>query len=179
MPNDSLLQPGVTCTRRKARPQPDSPPVIECAWIGVDPGRGGAVALLPQASSAKVVDYPGEARLASEVLQGWLIDHDVQLVAIEAVASRPGQGVRSVFTFGRSFGEWLGILAALGIPHVLVPPQQWQRGLVRPSDGPDPKSRSLSVARRLFPDIDLSRKKDHHRSDALLLAYWAKRGGGR
>ena len=153
--------------------------MTEHAWIGVDPGRGGAVALLPQESSAKVVEYPGDARLASEVLQGWLIDYDIQLVAIEAAASRPGQGVRSVFTFGRSFGEWLGILAALGIPHVLVTPRQWQRGLVRPSDGPDPKSRSLTVARRLFPDIDFSRKKDHHRSDALLLAYWAKQGGTR
>jgi crossover junction endodeoxyribonuclease RuvC len=81
-----------------------------------------------------------------------------------------------VFTFGRSFGEWLGILAALGIPHVLVTPRQWQRGLVRPSDGPDPKCRSLAVARRLFPDIDLHRKKDHHCADALLIAYWAKKG---
>lgn len=149
------------------------------AWIGVDPGKSGAVALLPQADPAKVVDYHGDARMASEVLRGWLIGYDVELVAIEAAASRPGQGVRSVFTFGRSFGEWLGILAALGIPHVLVTPQEWQRGLVRPSDGPDPKSRSLAVARRLFPDIDLSRKKDHHRSDALLLAYWAKQGGPR
>jgi hypothetical protein len=153
--------------------------MLEHAWIGVDPGLRGAVALLPQSGPVEVVDYPGDARRASQVLQAWLIGYDIDLVAIEAATSRPGQGVRSVFTFGRSFGEWLGILAVLGVPHVLVPPRQWQRGMVRPSDGPDPKSRSLAVARRLFPDIDLHRKKDYHRSDALLLAYWAKRGGAR
>lgn len=140
---------------------------------------GGAMALLPEAGPPQVADYPGDARGVTGTLQGWLLDYDVQCVAIESASSRPGQGVRSVFTFGRAFGEWLGILAALGIPHLLVTPQQWQRGLVRPSDGPDPKSRSLAVARRLFPDIDLGRKKDHHRSDALLLAFWAKRGGQR
>jgi len=153
--------------------------IAERGWIGVDPGRNGAVALLPDAGGPIVVGYPGDATMASQVLQAWLIGYDIELVAIEAASSRPGQGVRSVVTFGRSFGEWLGILAALGIPHVLVPPQQWQRGLVRPSDGPDPKSRSLAVARRLFPDIDLGRKKGHHRADALLFAYWAKRGRGR
>jgi len=149
----------------------------ENAWIGVDPGISGAMALVPETSPPQVADYPGNPRDITGTLQGWLIDYDVQLVAIEAASSRPGQGVRSVFTFGRSFGEWLGILAALGIPHLLVTAREWQRGLVRPSDGSDPKSRSLTVARRLFPEIDLHRKKDHHRSDALLLAYWAKRGG--
>ena len=151
----------------------------EHAWIGVDPGLRGAMALLPRSGAARVADYPGDARMASKALCGWLVGYDIELVAIEAAASRPGQGVHSVFTFGRSFGEWLGILAALGIPHVLVSPRQWQRGVVRPSDGPDPKSRSLAVARRLFPDIDLHRKKDHHRADALLLAYWAKQGGAK
>jgi ERCC4-type nuclease len=32
-------------------------------------------------------------------------------------------------------------------------------------------------ARRLFPDADLGRKKDHGRADALLLAWWARRQG--
>jgi crossover junction endodeoxyribonuclease RuvC len=117
--------------------------------------------------------------LAAGQLRSWAIAHEITRAAVEAASSYAEQGVRSAFTFGRSFREWLGILAALGIPHVLVTPQQWQHGLVRPPDGADQKSRSLTVARRLFPDIDLSRKKDHHRSDALLLAYWAKQGGTR
>jgi crossover junction endodeoxyribonuclease RuvC len=54
-------------------------------------------------------------------------------------------------------------------------PREWQKGLVRPSDGKDPKERSLTVARRLFPDAELSRKKDHNRADALLLAWWARK----
>lgn len=149
------------------------------AWIGVNPGRRGAIALLPGSGPAQLVDYHGGARLAGDVLRGWLIDFDVQLVAIEVTSSWSRRVVRPVSAFGRSFGGWLGVLVVLGIPHLLVPPREWQRGLVRPSDGSDPKSRSLAVAHRLFPNVDLSRRKDHHRSDALLLAYWAKRGSRR
>ena len=83
-----------------------------------------------------------------------------------------------MFTFGRNLGAWEGLLAALHISYVMPAPQQWQRGLIMPSDGADPKARSLAVARRLFPDADLSRKKDHGRADALLLAWWARRQGG-
>jgi len=36
---------------------------------------------------------------------------------------------------------------------------------------------SLTVARRLFPNLDLHRKADHNRADALLIAEWARRQG--
>jgi hypothetical protein len=143
------------------------------AWLGIDPGLGGAMALIPSDGAPIVVDYPGDATLSSDALRSWLIDYDIELVAVEAVHSMPGQGVRSMFTFGRSFGEWLGILAALGISHTLVAPQEWQRGVIHASDGTDPKARSLAAARRLFPTCELGRKRDHNRADALLLARWA------
>ena len=56
-------------------------------------------------------------------------------------------------------------------------PHNWQKGLVLPSEGPDPKARSLAVARRLFPDqLDkLKRKGDHNRADALLIAEYTRR----
>jgi crossover junction endodeoxyribonuclease RuvC len=87
----------------------------------------------------------------------------------------PKQGVTSVFSFGENFGIWQGILAALGIPFLMPRPREWQKGLVRPSDGHDTKSRSLAVARRLFPDAPLAKKKDHNRADALLLAWWSRK----
>lgn len=46
--------------------------------------------------------------------------------------------------------------------------------LPKASDDQDAKARSLAVARRLFPDVSLSRKKDHGKADALLLAWWAR-----
>lgn len=147
------------------------------AWIGIDPGKEGAAALIFRDGQV-VTDWPGDAAGAAELLLTWRPEYNVELVALERVGSMPGQGVKSMFSFGENFGTWQGILAALGIPHVMPRPQQWQRGLVMPSDGADPKARSLAVARRLFPDADLSRKKDHGRADALLLAWWARRQGG-
>ena len=90
----------------------------------------------------------------------------------------PKQGVSSTFTFGQNFGQWEGIIAAMSLPCLQPTPQDWQKGLVRKSDSEDPKARALIAARRLFPDVDLSRKKDHGRADALLLAWWARRQGG-
>ena len=61
--------------------------------------------------------------------------------------------------------------------YVTPRPQEWQRGIVDRKAGKDTKAASLATARRLFPDADLGRKKDHGRADALLLAWWARRQG--
>ena len=81
----------------------------------------------------------------------------------------------STFAFGANFGTWQGILAALGIPYSMPTPQQWQKGLIVNSDGPDSKARALAVARRFFPTVDLHRKGDHGKADALLLALYASK----
>ena len=148
------------------------------AYVGIDPGKGGASALITSEGEVVTVDYPGDVTLAADLLRGWKIEFDIRLAALESAHSMPGQGVKSVFSFGRNFGAWEGILAALGIPYALVSPREWQKGMVKPSDGSDPKTRSLAVARRLFPSVDLSHKKDHGRADSLLLAYWARRNDG-
>lgn len=147
------------------------------AWIGIDPGKSGAIALIHRDGQI-AEDWPGDAAGAAEMLLTWRLEFSIELVALERVHAMPGQGVKSMFSFGQNLGQWQGILAALQIPYVMPRPQEWQRGLVNPSDGPDAKARSLAVARRLFPDADLSRKKDHGRADALLLAWWARRQGG-
>lgn len=148
------------------------------AWIGIDPGKSGAVALIHE-DGELVQDWPGSPAGAADVLTDWRTEYRVELAGLELVHSMPGQGVKSMFTFGENFGAWQGLLSALRIPFVMPRPREWQAGLVRPSDGPDTKTRSLNVARRLFPDAELSRKKDHGRADALLLAWWARQQSGR
>jgi crossover junction endodeoxyribonuclease RuvC len=145
------------------------------AHIGIDPGQSGAVALISNAGDILVEDWPGDPVAAADLLRGWCTAYNIRHACLERVASRPGQGVSSVFTFGTNFGTWQGILAALAIPYSLPTPQAWQKGLIVPSDGADSKARSLAVARRLFPTVDLHRKGDHGKSDALLLALFAKR----
>lgn len=149
----------------------------ERAWIGIDPGKSGAIALIHR-DGELVLDWPGDPASAADVLTTWRMEYRIELAALERVHAMPGQGVKSMFTFGQNFGQWEGILAALGIPHLQPGPQEWQKGLVKASDGQDTKARALTVARRLFPDVDLSRKKDHGKADALLLAWWARSQGG-
>ena len=144
------------------------------AFVGIDPGASGAMAVLPEGDSPLVEDWPGDPGAAAEILRSWATEYHIQLAALESVHAMPKQGVSSTFRFGVNFGAWQGILSALDLPYLMPRPTEWQKGLVRKSDGPDPKARSLAVARRLFPDADLSRKKDHGRADSLLLAWWAK-----
>lgn len=148
------------------------------AFIGIDPGKTGAAALIHR-DGCIVADWPGCPAGVADLLTTWRIEYAVELVALERVHAMPKQGVASTFTFGQNFGQWEGVLAALHIPYTMPTPQQWQKGLVMPSDGADPKARSLTVARRLFPGADLSLKKHHGRADALLLAWWPKSQGGR
>jgi crossover junction endodeoxyribonuclease RuvC len=86
-----------------------------------------------------------------------------------------GQGVTSVFSFGRSLGVVEGILGALRIKNSLVTPQTWQKGIAVTGG----KDGSRARAMELFPDqIELfKRVKDDGRSDAALIALWGNKNG--
>ncbi|TAN71907.1 MAG: hypothetical protein EPN20_04200 [Magnetospirillum sp.] len=63
----------------------------------------------------------------------------------EAVGAMPGQGVSSVFAFGKVFGLALGILAANFIPHTLVTPQRWKRALEGPAEKDGARARASQL----------------------------------
>ena len=143
------------------------------AWLGIDPGKTGAVAYLTKDGLTGVFDYVDAVSNAREL--GLLkATFNIQLAVLEKVSAMPKQGVSSSFNFGVNYGEWIGILAALGIPFYNPSVKAWQKEIVRKTDGNDPKERSLVVARRLFPNEELGRKKDADRADALLMAYWGR-----
>jgi hypothetical protein len=146
-------------------------------WVGVDVGSHGAAALLDE-DGVDVRDFVSVNESAALLVE-WMATHRIELAAIEQAAARPAQGRCSTFSFGARFGEWLGVLSALHVPFVIVPPQRWQKaaGLL-PSDG-DAKARSLAAARRRWPAVDLHRKGDDGKADALHLADYARRVGGR
>jgi len=85
----------------------------------------------------------------------------------------PGQGVSSVFSFGKSAGIIEGILAAEKIPMVLVTPQKWKKraGIIGKE-----KDAARTLALQLYPQIasHLDRKKDVGRADALLIAHFGR-----
>jgi crossover junction endodeoxyribonuclease RuvC len=86
-----------------------------------------------------------------------------------------GQGVTSVFSFGRSFGMIEGILAAFKLPVTFVAPATWVKGVGRGQG----KDASRARAMELFPDYQdqFKRVKDDGRADAALIAYWGSKHG--
>ena len=81
-------------------------------------------------------------------------------------------GATSAFNFGMGFGMWQGICAASLIPYQLVHPATWKALLMK--DMSKEKDASRVKAMQLYPQTakDLTRKKDHGRADALLLAHY-------
>lgn len=151
-------------------------------YIGIDPGLDGAVAAIDDAGRVvAVADAPvaqcGRRRdfLAADmarILRG-ILQSGPACAAIELVHSMPEQSAVSAFCFGRGYGMWLGCLASCGIPVDMVSPQRWKGVML--ADMPREKDSSRVRAQQLWPDLDLSRKKDHNRGDALLIAEYLRR----
>ena len=135
-------------------------------YIGIDPGKTGAVAILDDKGNyINVLDFGQEGLMSA------LIDYApvVKFAYLEKVHSMPGQGVVSTFSFGENFGWWQGVLGSLGIPYTTIRPQDWMKkySLQKSSASDKP---GLEVARVLFPEAPLRLKKHHNRADALLIA---------
>jgi crossover junction endodeoxyribonuclease RuvC len=144
---------------------------------GIDPGLTGALAIIDEYRMVFVDDLPvhqihagnrtrAELDLGGmrELLTSLTYDH----VFIEQVAARPGQGVTSMFRFGLTAGQIIGLVAGLRRPYSLLLPQRWQK-LAGCGPAPDEARRR---AGQLYPDAVqyLTRKRDAGRADAILIA---------
>jgi hypothetical protein len=147
-------------------------------FIGIDPGlTGGIVAInaVGELHFAHAMPCLGDAVDCAEFARLLRVARLERCLAVlESVHSMPKQGVASSFKFGRVFGMVEGVVAALGIPYLLVTPQRWQKVMHAGCHHDDPKERSRVAAARLFPQIDLrigrARKPHTGLIDALLLA---------
>jgi Holliday junction resolvasome RuvABC endonuclease subunit len=149
------------------------------AYLGIDPGQSGALAVIANDGTVETHDWPIEIAGLGPLLTSVLARYNVLGAAIEHVHSMPKQGVASSFNFGQNFGAWQAALAVRFVPYTLVTPRRWQKSMLDSSSG-DTKTRSLSMARRLYPDAELHLKKHDGRADALHLARYAQQlFGGR
>ena len=140
-----------------------------------DPGKSGAWAAITHAGDYHTCGdmVYTDGILDTEYVWGELcLARDGQdcVIAVEAVHSMPRDGVRQAFSFGSSYGGVLALAQRFRAPWVLVPPQQWKKDLGLTSDKED----SLLMARDLWPEAPLARKKDNGRAEALLIARWYK-----
>ena len=108
----------------------------DIAVIGIDPGQTGAAVLMGD-GFLDYADWPGDPVAFAEIIRVWARGEDIVVALVEKVGAMPGQGVSSMFKFGRQAGMLEGVLAALQIPYQLITPQAWRKGLVMPSVGAD------------------------------------------
>ena len=151
--------------------------------VGIDPGVEPAFALKDLKTGQieffddgfnvvkrgkKAHKEPNVALLAHR-LRTWGPD----IVILEHVNPISGQGLASTGTFMRAFGQLEGLIVGLGFPYQLVRPQQWQRDLRVKSGHDEARAKVL----QWYPGLasELSRKKDHNRAAALLLAIWGEK----
>jgi crossover junction endodeoxyribonuclease RuvC len=153
--------------------------------IAIDPGMGGAVALFIDGRPVHIIDIP-----VVVIKRGKGNKREIDLPALVAVLSRacpvgsthvwlervsamPGQGVTSMFSFGRGVGQLEGVLAALRVPVSYVTPQSWQKA-VGMAKGPDGARHRAS---QLMPEMAnlWPLKKHHGRADAALIGWYGVR----
>ena len=142
-------------------------------YIGIDPGKLGAMAILWQTGDVEVIPFD-KAGYTNAIARA--NETDECKCCLEHVSAMPRQGVTSTFSFGENFGWCQGILDAYGVSYELVRPLKWKREFSVTSD----KNTSIEVCKRLFPDVSLKRtencrKDDDGLAEALLLAEYARR----
>jgi len=155
----------------------------------LDPGKTGAMLILFEDGSVYVDRVPLITRTGKKSVpdyplwaKNWrnsIFFNSPDVWMLEHVQARPGQGVVSMFSFGKVYGFAMGaIMASSAAPVHYAAPSVWKAdlGLI----GFD-KSRSIDLGLELVPSIapELSRKgvtKDirHGIAEAALLAYYCK-----
>lgn len=171
-------------------------------WLGVDPGKHGAVASIeqPAGESDRLVrvhptpivhasrgkgrdeyDLVGIRDLVEE-----LMEKGPLFVTVERSQALPAKMRGGIANYHRGTARgWEWLLVALRIPYQLVAPATWMRMMHAGTPGRDTKQRSKLAAQRLFSDVNLKRSDrnrvvDHNFCEALLIAEFGRRshGGG-
>ena len=147
--------------------------------IGIDPGLGGALALLTlDGVLLDIDDMPvladgaaGRRAINAPLLAARVRAWGAGQAFCELVGPRPGEGAVGAFGFGRSRGIIEGTLGALSIPVDMVAPAWWKRRIGIPP-GADKKDVARSEAIRRWPAMadQFARKKDDGRAEAALIA---------
>lgn len=143
-------------------------------YCGIDPGSRGALAILN--SDGSIRSYEPFNKNYDEIAEMLLeIKPNIKRLYLEKVHAQPGNGVVSMFSFGREFGIILGILEAFDIKYSLVAASTWHRIVVGRKELGTPKEKSLNKAKEIWPTdtfIPPGRYRTPHDGviDALMIA---------
>ena len=138
--------------------------------IGIDPGKGGGVAIVYFGERYKkwvAHKCPKTIKEMSILLKMFNHISPNAKCFIESVHAFPTDGRSSAFKFGMNFGIWQGILESLNIETVLVTPQKWQKELELSKNKQERKNQLKEIAIKVS-----GLKATLHTSDAICIAKW-------
>jgi len=152
-------------------------------FIGVDPGITGGLAALSEDNEPLALDFMPSETISTGRRQVSLIQlniwfqrvvemGEIEMVTVEQVSSMPGNGAASMFSFGASFCAAYAVPTLLGLPLQFVRPSKWKRALELVGRE---KDYSRTLINQLYPQLNLLRKKDIDRAEALLIALYGKK----
>lgn len=151
--------------------------------IGIDPGKEGGFAILEKSTIiySAPLPYVGDELDIAQVKRV-ILEYTrgrPRSAVLEKVHAMPGQGVCSMFTFGKGYGELRGLLKALEVPFHEPTPQQWKKAVLVGIDWKGNKAASCEYVMKRYPEVDLTpgkKRKPHDGiADAVCLAEFGAR----
>lgn len=153
--------------------------------IGIDGGNNGALVAIRGKKILEAVVMPtveggnNRAEYDCASIIEFLNRYPDATIVLEKAQYTPMLGGVSSFSFGKSYGMMLGILAALQRRYHLVAAKTWQTMMFKSQAHDNTKAASVLVAKRLFPDFDFratarSKKQHDGKTDATLIAVYAQ-----
>jgi len=148
--------------------------------MGIDPGFSGALAVLDDNLKIEfVMDMPiimvgkrrelDEAKLA-DIFRRWR--NKPMTVGLEKSQTMPNQGVVSSGRYMASYGFLRGLCVGNVIPYHLIRPQSWKKTMMPDMDRE--KGASIQKVMQIYPELSLTRIKDHGIADAILIARYLR-----
>ena len=141
--------------------------------IGIDPGKGGGIAVINDKGKIKIYPCPREVKDMSMLIAMCLNDvaaYRTQVV-IEKVWSFPTDGRMGAFSFGQNYGQWEGILHSHELEPRYITPKVWQSHFeIKKGLPKDIRKRQLKeLAKKKFPRTKGITLKT---ADAILIAVY-------
>ena len=141
----------------------------EGAYLGVDPGASGGIAMV-RIGQAEAWGIKGlTERDLSDLFEHIKRVYAPEVATIEKAWAMPKQGVASSFKFGLNYGFLRGMLCAHRFRFTEITSHKWQRKLECLTKGD--KNVSKRRAQQLFPELKIT----HATADALLIAEYGRR----
>jgi len=145
---------------------------------GIDPGASGALAFLcPKTWELEVHDMPHyteevngkkRKRVDTHALADLINGGNLAVISTEKVHAMPQMDVKSIFSFGRFYGQLEMAATMAGVEFMETDPAVWKRKMGVNSDKDFSRLRCGILVPAAQPI--LLRKTDHDRAEAIMLA---------